>query len=433
MKVLHTADLHLGQIIYQNYERSDEHQHFFKQLTRWCKEEKPDALLLSGDIFDIQLPSTSIKKVFTDYFVSLHKECPNMTIVITAGNHDSASRIQADSAIWGCADIHLVGVSPAIDAPDGWQEQYIVRLNQGYIVAMPFARGSRTAQLQSILDKIAEENVDGKPVIMMAHTAVTGLDITGHSFEIGTLETQDPSSFGNGYDYLALGHIHKPQTIGHPEDTMKDEVTYPAPVARYSGSALHVSCDEKYPHTVSMVEIDRHGGNVSIRQLRIDELRHFYELPLDGTSVNTADEALSAVNDFCEQYKSGYIRLRMNRKAPRPSDFLQRIYDILAKHGDEVYYNPKIIETGEEDNATESKKRPTFEVADLQQIEPLDFIEKIIYQFPHLDIEKVREDFKEVEAEIEKMKKEEADKEAKALKKKGKATKEESNNNEEDK
>ena len=88
MKIIHTADLHIGQIIYQNYDRSDEHQHFFRQLEEWCKAENPDALLISGDVFDIQQPSASTKRAFTEYFVQLHQSCPDMCIVITAGNHD---------------------------------------------------------------------------------------------------------------------------------------------------------------------------------------------------------------------------------------------------------------------------------------------------------------------------------------------------------
>ena len=113
MKIIHTADLHLGQILYQNYDRVDEHDHFFKQLEQWCLKELPDALVLSGDVFDIQQPSASVKKSFTDHFVRLHRICPQMKIIITAGNHDSASRIQADRAVWEIANAHLVGVSPS--------------------------------------------------------------------------------------------------------------------------------------------------------------------------------------------------------------------------------------------------------------------------------------------------------------------------------
>ena len=434
MRILHTADLHLGQVIYQNYERSDEHQHFFKQLTKWCKEEHPDALLVSGDVFDIQQPSSSTKKAFTDYFVGLHQACPEMKIIITAGNHDSASRIQADSAVWECANTHLVGVSPAVDAQGDWMEQYIVRLEQGYIVPIPFMRGERADVFQTILNKIAEENKDGKPVVMMAHTAVTGLDIEGHSFEIGKLETQDPTSFGRGYDYLALGHIHKPQTIGHPEDVMREDTTYSAPVIRYSGSSLHVSCDEKYPHSVSLVEIDKHGGNVNIHQLRIEQLRHFYELPLDGSSFNTAEEAIEGFREFCKNNKSGYIRLRMDKQIALPSDFNQQVYEVLSPTDDEICYNPKIIWTGEIESANVKIEKPTFEVADLQQMtDPMVFIEKTKNQYPSLDLDELRDLFNnEIKAEIEKMREKAAAKEAEAAKKKKKENKEESDTNNEE-
>lgn len=419
MRILHTADLHLGQIIYQSYDRCDEHSWFFKQLKTWCIEEKPDALLVSGDIFDIQQPSAATKKAFTDYFADLHRECPDMHIVITAGNHDSASRIQADSKVWEFAGTTLVGVAPQ-DDNDGWQDKYIVRLKTGYVVAMPYVIGGRKEQLQSILDSIAEENTDGKPVVMMGHAAVTGLDITGHSI-IGTLKTQDTESFGSGYDYLALGHIHKPQTIGHLDDAMLEEVVYSAPVARYSGSALHVSCDEAYPHTVSLVDIEKHCGNVKIKQLRIDERRHFYVLPLDGTAFASEEDALDAVERFVKDYKVGYIRLRIDSKVIISSNFNQKIYDLLPKN-EEVRYNPNILWEGDADVAEDERPRPTFEVADLQQMtDPMIFIEKTKDQYPEIDIEELRASFDEIKIEVEKLKEEKENKEKN--KKRGKSSK----------
>ena len=234
MKILHTADLHLGQVIYQNYDRSDEHRHFFRQLERWCVEEGPDALLVSGDVFDIQQPSAAVKRAFTDYFVRLHQVCPEMHIVIIAGNHDSASRIEADSAVWELANVHLVGNGPTPKQwtmdngqwtmdngqleMDNWKwtmenGKWIIRIESGYIVALPYMTGERREIIQSILDKVADDNTMGLPVVMMAHQAVRGLDPAGHSFDIGTLRTLERSAMGCGYDYLALGHIHKPQTI----------------------------------------------------------------------------------------------------------------------------------------------------------------------------------------------------------------------------
>ena len=115
MKILHTADLHLGQVMYQNYTREDEHDRFFRQLDAWCGQHRPDALLVSGDIFDIQQPGAAVKRRFNEYFVGLHRRHPGMAIVVVAGNHDSASRIHADNAVWSLGDVKLVGLPPATD------------------------------------------------------------------------------------------------------------------------------------------------------------------------------------------------------------------------------------------------------------------------------------------------------------------------------
>ena len=405
MKVIHTADLHLGQIIYQNYERVDEHRHFFEQLTKWCQEERPDALLVSGDIFDIQQPSASTKKAFNDYFVGLHQALPSMHIVITAGNHDSASRIQADNSVWKLANTHLIGTSPSLDLlnsdDSSWMDNYIIRLDCGYIIALPFMIGERQVLLQRLLQRVTEENTSDKPVIMMGHLAVTGMDPAGHSIEIGKIKTLDIDTLGTGYDYLALGHIHKPQTIGHQEDCMKESITYPSSVVRYSGSALHVSCDEQYPHTVSVVDIPKHGGSVSIRQLRIDELRHFYTLPLDGSSYQTEEDALLGIKSFCEEQGKGYIRLQMDNKTILSANFTQQVYDLISLYDDEVRYNAKIVWTGIPDHVESTQQKSIFEVAELQQMtDPILFIEKTISQYPGIDIEDMRSAFEEVKKEI---------------------------------
>lgn len=418
MKVIHTADLHLGQIIYQNYERVDEHQHFFSQLTDWCKAECPDALLVSGDIFDIQQPSATTKKAFNEYFVSLHQACPNMHIVITAGNHDSASRIQADNAVWKLHNTHLIGSSPSLDLLNSddcaWMDHYIISLDSGYIIALPFMIGERQALIQSILDHVAEKNTSQKPVVMMGHLAMTGMDATGHDIEIGKIKTLDIEAVGRGYDYLALGHIHKPQTIGHQEDCMTlERITYPAGVIRYSGSALHVSCDEQYPHTVSVVDIDKHGGSVSIRQLRIHELRHFYTLPQSGASYQSEEEALDGVRDFCiNSLEGGYIRLQISYDTVLSANFTQQVYDLIAPYNDTVRYNAKIIWTGAPSSNESTLQKPVFEIADLQQMtEPMTFIEKTFSQYPGLDLDEVRQAFEEVKIEIQREKEEKEAKE----------------------
>ena len=401
MKILHTADLHLGQVMYQNYTREEEHNHFFKQLKSWCGEHRPDALLVSGDIFDIQQPGAGVKRRFNEYFVELHNSFPDMAIVITAGNHDSASRIHADNAVWSLGHVHLVGLPPASDSvekPDGWQEDFVVSLPQGFVVAMPFVAVPRRETVQSLLDYVERRNPEGKPVVLMGHMAVSGADATGHGFDIGNVQTVPPEEAGAGFDYLALGHIHRPQTLGYANEHEPVSV-YPAGVMRYSGSALHVSCDEKYPHSVSLVEIDRHGGNVTVTRLRIDEKLHFFELPAGGAAT-TAEEALEAVRGFVEEQGAGYFRLVMDYHTALPADFNQQVYQLVEPSGGAVRYNPKTVWINPDPEEEEDEK-PLFEVAELQQMtDPMEFIRQTQGQYPELDMDELAEAFKEVEAEL---------------------------------
>ena len=409
MRIIHTADLHFGQILYQSYTRSEEHAHFFTQLKKWCAEYRPDALLFSGDIFDVQQPGAAVKEAFTHAFVDLRDSCPEMKVVITAGNHDSASRLQAESEVWQRIGVHIVGIPPTaeiISQEHGWQDRYIIALRSGYVAALPFMQGKRSEIYQSILDRISELNIESNPVVMMAHIAVSGADITGHGFEIGTVMTQEVSEFGIGYDYLALGHIHKPQTIGRENDWMKEEVIYPSGVVRYSGSPLHVSCDEAFPHSVSLVDIPSHCSDVKITQLIISQLRHFYTLPENGESLESAENGLAAVRNFAAG-TGGYFRLRFKYGTPLPSNFSQLIYAMIEDKANAVRYNPKILWTDQPKQDETNAAKPKFEVADLQQMtDPLQFISETIDSYPELDSVYLAEAFEQVRREVAAMQEE---------------------------
>lgn len=402
MRILHTADLHIGQILYQNYSRQDEHLHFLNQLEQWIQTYSPDALVVSGDVFDIQQPGVQVRTFFNDYFAELHKRFPRLVTVMTAGNHDSPSRLHADRTLWRPHNVHVVALPPPYDlasAPEGWEESFIVGLDSGYIVALPFMAGERTAQIQAILDHVAAQNSDGKPVVMMAHAAVTDMDCEGHDFH-GQIKTTDAEKMGTGYDYLALGHIHKPQTIGHPEDQRSEAVSYPSGVIRYSGSALHVSCDERYPHSVSLVDIDRHGGNVSIQQLIIDELRHFHILPSATTAYHSLKETLQGLQKFIDEGGKGYFRLHIDHDADIPTDFNQTIYNMI-EHDSELRFNPKTIWSGQAEEGSAVDAAPAFQIADLQQMtDPMYFIEKTIDRYHGLTLEQLKAAFEEVQTQV---------------------------------
>ena len=212
---------------------------------------------------------------------------------------------------------------------------------------------------------VSRQNPDGLPVVLTGHMAVSGADATGHGFDIGNVQTVPPEETGAGFDYLALGHIHRPQTLGYADEHEPVSV-YPAGVMRYSGSALHVSCDEKCPHSVSLVEIDRHGGDVKVTRLRIDEKYHFYELPADGAAT-TEGEALEAVKQFVAERGAGYFRFVMEYNTALSADFNQQVYQLIEPCSGRVRFNPKTVWLHADEEAAADDK-PLFEVAELQQM-----------------------------------------------------------------
>lgn len=409
MKILHTGDWHIGQIIYQYYDREAEHRHFFGQLVEWCREEQPDALVVAGDIFDTAQPTVSARRFYTQQMMRLRTACPDMPIVIIAGNHDSAGRIEAEAALWQYADVYAIGTAPAADTdslPNGWQSKYVIEIpGKGYIVAMPYYNGSRKAVIQSLLDYVAERNTEGLPVVETGHQWVQGMTTWGS--EAGNLAEKGLDEFGTGYDYLALGHIHKPHTLGQEDDALlngKAQVSA-SPVARYSGSSIYVSASEEVPHTVSMVEIDRHGGEVRVRPIVIEQLLHFYTVPETGKAIETEQELREAVQAFVDNLgKRGYFRLRVRRTLHWDCDPDKVVEQLIAGHEDKARFNPQTLyENIPEEKAQESEE-VAFEVEEFQQMsDPLAFIRKTIDQYPNLDAATLEEDFRQISARVRTM------------------------------
>lgn len=411
MRIIHTADLHFGQSIYQHYERLDEHLHFFSQLRKWIETYSPDVLLISGDIFDVAQPSAAIWTAFNEKIVELRLRFPSLAIVIVAGNHDSPSRIESYSKVWEIGGVNVVGTPPPIlnATHDGWEERYIVRLPAGFVIAVPYMSGDRTDTMIHLQEYVADINSDNLPVVMTGHLAAIGSDTEGHDPEIGNLRPVSIGRLGEEYDYLALGHIHKAQTLGYAPVYDEESHSYPAPLARYSGSALHVSEDENYPHSVSLVEIVRHGGEVKVRQLKIDQLRHFVTLPNDRPQpFDTTKEALAYLKKFLKKNDNVYIRLRFNRNADIQADFNTSVYSLIEGSKKDIRYNPRMIFVApEEDNTINENNRPKFEVEEIKQMtNPLDFVKKTADTYAGLSEDDLDELFREVEEEMRRMEEE---------------------------
>ena len=276
MKILHTSDWHLGHALY-NFSREEEQADMLQQMTRIVEKEKPDAFVISGDVYDTMQPSASVQTMLANALVDIHRANPDMKIVCIAGNHDSGSRHTIYRTPWKALGVEMVGNI----SRDSRLEDYIFKVEgKGYIVAVPFAADRFMPEdvFVRLQEMVAEMNKEEQlPVFLSAHLAVARCDYRGHDMStdenIGGLGCQELNVFGEGYDYIALGHIHKYQKLD------SDGRIY------YCGTPIAMSFDEVYRgnrHCVMLVECDAHGAIPQVTPLEINNPRPLVNIPQEG-------------------------------------------------------------------------------------------------------------------------------------------------------
>ncbi len=301
MKLLHTSDWHLGHVLY-NESQEDAQQSMLIQLTGIIREHQPDVLIISGDVYDTTQPSASIQQLFANAIVKMHEACREMKIVCIAGNHDSGSKHMIFHTPWKALNVHMVGSI----TKDSNLDDYIIPVSgKGFVVAVPFAveRYMPDDVFRKLSEMVAKRNYENLPVILSCHLAVLRSDWRGHDYSsdtnIGGLNCQELEFFGNDYDYIALGHIHKQQQLDQEGRI------------QYSGTPIAISFDEVYAgnqHGVLLVECKRHKDPVSIKTLTIKNLHPLVNLPFEGYA------AWEDVKDMLEKYDdtiSSFIRLNV--------------------------------------------------------------------------------------------------------------------------
>ena len=323
MKILHTSDWHLGHTLY-NYDRTEEQRAMLLQMVSIVEEQKPDVFLLCGDVYHTPQPSAAVQTMLADGLVRIHEACPEMTIVMTAGNHDSGTKHEIFQTPWKALKVYAIGQLEK-DHPD---EHIIEVAGKGYIVAVPYANERNIPEgfFQQLLDRVAERNVENLPVVMTAHTTVKGCDFRGHDhateLTVGGIDSLELANMGEGYDYLALGHIHHGQFVhsGRHKAAIEREQgdacigcaereqARPKVNVRYSGTPLPVSFDENFTHSVSIVEIGRHGETPAVKEIEIQNPHPLVTLPTNG--FTTWEEAKTLLGKFPDDIPA-YIRLNV--------------------------------------------------------------------------------------------------------------------------
>lgn len=298
MKILHTSDWHLGHTIY-NYDRTEEQTDMLNQIVEIVNNERPDLFLLCGDVYHTAQPSASVQTMFVNALMNIHNANPEMTIVITAGNHDSGSRHEIFSAALETMKIYTIGNL----TKENFNKHIIEIPNKGYVIAIPYTHERNIPEgfFQQIIDYTIKQNTNNLPIIMSAHTTVKGCDFLGHDhaseYTVGGIDTFDIDQMGEGYDYLALGHIHHEQFVHSGRHNV-----------RYSGSPIQISFDENYPHSISIIEIDKHGDSPNTKKIEINNINPLVTLPTKG--FTTWEEAKKLLQNFPND-SSAYIRLNI--------------------------------------------------------------------------------------------------------------------------
>lgn len=268
MRFIHTSDWHLGQRFY-HHSRECEHAQFLVWLHQQIDTYQPDALLIAGDIFDTVNPPISAQRQLYEFLAHCYRDYPALQIIMIAGNHDSGSRIELPAPLLAAMNVQVIGRVQWQDTQPDFS-QLIVPIQQrdaageyqvlGWCVALPYLRAAEVtanglspdvnvaiATLhEQLLAQVAAQKTAEQAVVLMSHAHLSGGEMSDsvRNVVIGTLEAQSVSLYPEWVDYVALGHLHKPQRIGGQQRI------------RYSGSPIPLSFSElNYKHQVLLVEI----------------------------------------------------------------------------------------------------------------------------------------------------------------------------------
>ncbi len=381
MRFIHTSDWHLGQSLHQ-FDRQFEHERFLEWLLTALEEEQADALLVAGDVFDNSNPSSASQRLLYRFLTEARRRRPGLQVVITAGNHDSPARLEAPLPLLEELGVAVLGHVPDISQPDGLR-RLLLPLHgadgavAAWCIAMPFLRpadlppaaegqdsyGEGVARLyQAALEQALALRQPEQAIIAMGHCHLAGGQVSEDSerpIVIGGSEALPVSLFDPAIAYVALGHLHRAQSVGQDS-------------RRYSGSPLPLSFSElNYPHQVLVV--DTEGANVAAIRAkpvpRAVELLRIPDQPAPLPEVLAQLSALSLPEQPEAQWPYLLVRVRLTEPEPGLRAAIEAALDgkpvRLAR-----------IETRYARN-TDSPTTPRLSVDDLQSLAPTDFFQRL--------------------------------------------------------
>ena len=298
MRIIHTADWHLGQTFY-SFERASEHRVFLDWMASILKERDTDLLLIAGDVFDSPNPSAESQRMFYSFLTRVTTENPSLKVIITAGNHDSAARLEAPNPLLHSFNTNVSGIVHYKNDEIDYERMIIPVDENTCCLAVPYLRhndlptaesySEGIAKFYSELYNIAKQRYS--TIIAMGHLQASGAEVSvGDNSEhaiIGGMEGIDSSFANDGIAYFALGHLHRAQRVSGRENV------------RYSGAPLPMSFAERN-NRQSVTEAVIENGKTTIEKL-------FFDTPVKLLSIPDSPKPLDKVLPLLESLKPGEI------------------------------------------------------------------------------------------------------------------------------
>jgi len=237
MKFIHTADWHLGKLVH-NISMTEDQAYILNQLTTILKEEKPDCLVIAGDLYDRPIPPVAAVELLDEFFAKINIEL-NIPILAISGNHDSAQRLSFGSKWYKKNQLHMVTDITQCFEP--------VEINGVHYYLVPYCEPAYARQVFDdstihshqdvftyVISNIKEKMNPDVPNVLVAHAFVLGGKETDSErlLSVGGSSCVTNQTF-DGFDYVALGHLHSPDAIKH------DKVFYSGSLLKYSFSEVN--------------------------------------------------------------------------------------------------------------------------------------------------------------------------------------------------
>ena len=268
MKFVHLSDLHLGKRV-NEYSMLEDQEYILTKIINIIDDEKPFGVIIAGDVYDKSIPSAEAVQMFDDFLTRLAKR--NLQVFVISGNHDSPERMSFGSRLMDQSGIHISQVY------NGQIEPFAMEDEHGAInvYMLPFVKPAHVKRfsdesIESYTDAIrvaiAEMKVDQSARnLLITHQFVTGATRSeSEDISVGGSDNVDVSVF-DGFDYVALGHIHSPQNCTSER-------------VRYCGTPLKYSFSEaKDNKSITVVELEK-KGNISMKTVSLVPMRDMVEI-----------------------------------------------------------------------------------------------------------------------------------------------------------